>query len=68
MPIQILAVDVMAGGVGGAALAPSIRHQEPGSSSCAGTPTECINTNFLYETYLVFGVCTLVVTVQQLSI
>ena len=33
MPIQVLAVDVMAGGGGGAGPAPSIRHQEPGTLS-----------------------------------
>ena len=33
MPIQIRAVDVMAGGGGGAGLAPSIRHQEPGTQA-----------------------------------
>jgi hypothetical protein len=36
MPIQIRAVDVMAGGGGGAGPAPSIRHQEPGTKH-AGT-------------------------------
>ena len=31
VPIQVRAVDVMAGGGGGAGPAPSIRHQEPGT-------------------------------------
>ena len=33
VPIQVRAVDVMAGGGGGAGLAPSIRHQEPGTQT-----------------------------------
>ena len=33
MPIQVRAVDVMAGGGGAAEPAPSIRHQEPGNSA-----------------------------------
>ena len=33
MPIQIRAVDVMAGGGGGAGPAPAIRHQAPGTQS-----------------------------------
>ena len=33
MPIQVRAVDVMAGGGGGAGPAPSIRHQEPGTQT-----------------------------------
>ena len=33
MPIQIRAVDVLAGGGGGAGPAPSIRHQEPGTDT-----------------------------------
>ena len=33
MPIQIRAVDVMAGGGGGAGPAPSIRHQAPGTQA-----------------------------------
>ncbi len=33
MPIQIRAVDVMAGGRGGVGPAPSIRHQEPGAQA-----------------------------------
>jgi hypothetical protein len=33
IPIQIRAVNVMAGGGGGAGPAPSIRHQEPGTQA-----------------------------------
>jgi hypothetical protein len=33
IPIQILAVDVMAGGGGGAGPAPSIRHQASGTQA-----------------------------------
>jgi hypothetical protein len=40
MPIQVRAVDVMAGGGGAAGPAPSIRHQEPGK--LAGTTTYVI--------------------------
>ena len=36
MPIQVRAVDVVAGGGGAAGQAPSIRHQEPGTRTGTG--------------------------------
>jgi hypothetical protein len=40
MPIQILAVDVMAGGWGRAGPAPSMRHQKPGGTRKSGVYTQ----------------------------
>jgi hypothetical protein len=55
IPIQIRAVDIMAGGGGGAGPAPSIRHQEPGTQ--AGICTILISTQTFHQLdirYLVF--------------
>ena len=72
MPIQIRAVDVMAGGGGRAGPAPSIHHQAPGKQ--AGTTTLGIQTqtfqmfHFRYLLSVRFQVSLLAVQTQPLQV